>query len=72
MKKIGVLTSGGDTPGMNSAIRAVFKEADYRGMDVMGIFHGYKGLIEGIMRPALCLGRHEARSLWRTPALSGR
>lgn len=31
---------------MNSAIRAVFKEADYRGMDVMGIFHGYKGLIE--------------------------
>ena len=43
MKKIGVLTSGGDTPGMNSAIRAVFKEADARGMDVMGIFHGYKG-----------------------------
>ena len=42
MKKIGVLTSGGDTPGMNSAIRAVFKEADARGMDVMGIFHGYK------------------------------
>ena len=36
MKKIGVLTSGGDTPGMNSAIRAVFKEADARGMDVMG------------------------------------
>lgn len=50
MKKIGVLTSGGDTPGMNSAIRAVFKEADYRGMDVMGIFHGYKGLIEGRIR----------------------
>ncbi len=50
MKKVGVLTSGGDTPGMNSAIRAVFKEADYRGMDVMGIFHGYKGLIEGRIR----------------------
>ena len=50
MKKIGVLTSGGDTPGMNSAIRAVFKEADARGMDVMGIFHGYKGLIEGRIR----------------------
>lgn len=50
MKKIGVLTSGGDTPGMNSAIRAVFKEADSRGMDVMGIFHGYKGLIEGRIR----------------------
>lgn len=50
MKKIGVLTSGGDTPGMNSAIRAVFKEADASGMDVMGIFHGYKGLIEGRIR----------------------
>ena len=50
MKKIGELTSGGDTPGMNSAIRAVFKEADARGMDVMGIFHGYKGLIEGRIR----------------------
>ena len=50
MKKIGVLTSGGDTPGMNSAIRAVCKAAYARGRDVMGIFHGYKGLIEGRIR----------------------
>lgn len=50
MKTIGVLTSGGDTPGMNSAIRAVFKEGMGRGMTVMGIYHGYKGLIAGMIR----------------------
>jgi len=50
MKTIGVLTSGGDTPGMNSAIRAVFKEGVGRGMSVMGILHGYKGLIAGMIR----------------------
>lgn len=50
MKTIGVLTSGGDTPGMNSAIRAVFKEGTDRGMKVMGIYHGYKGLIAGLVR----------------------
>ena len=37
MKCIGVLTSGGDTPGMNAAIRAVFKEGESRGIKVMGI-----------------------------------
>ncbi len=47
MKRIGVLTSGGDTPGMNSAIRAVFKEGAARGHTVMGIYHGFRGLIEG-------------------------
>ncbi len=47
MKRIGVLTSGGDTPGMNCAIRAVFKTGVALGMQVMGIYHGYKGLIEG-------------------------
>lgn len=50
MKTIGVLTSGGDTPGMNAAIRAVFKEGAGRGMTVMGIYHGYKGLIAGMVR----------------------
>ena len=50
MKKIGVLTSGGDTPGMNAAIRAVFKVADNLGYDVMGIFHGLQGLIDGKIR----------------------
>lgn len=49
MKTIGVLTSGGDTPGMNSAIRAVLKEGMGRGMTVMGIYHGYKGLIAGMI-----------------------
>ncbi len=47
MKRIGVLTSGGDTPGMNSAIRAVLKTGIAMGMQVMGVYHGYKGLIEG-------------------------
>lgn len=50
MKTIGVLTSGGDTPGMNSTIRAVFKEGVEQGMTVMGIYHGYKGLIAGMVR----------------------
>lgn len=47
MKKIGVLTSGGDTPGMNAAIRAVVKAGIDKGFQVMGIYHGYQGLIEG-------------------------
>ncbi|RYL93796.1 6-phosphofructokinase [Sporolactobacillus sp. THM7-4] len=47
MKKIGVLTSGGDAPGMNAAIRAVVRAGIYRGVDVYGIYHGYKGLITG-------------------------
>ena len=45
--KLGVLTSGGDSPGMNAAIRAVVKAANYNNIDVMGIKHGYQGLIEG-------------------------
>lgn len=47
MKKIGVLTSGGDSPGMNAAIRAVVRKAIYHGLEVAGIFHGYQGLIDG-------------------------
>ena len=47
MKRIGVLTSGGDSPGMNSAIRAVVRRAIYEGMEVVGIKRGFKGLIEG-------------------------
>jgi len=42
---IGVLTSGGDAPGMNAAIRAVTRSAIYNGLRVMGIYHGYKGLV---------------------------
>ena len=47
MKRIGVLTSGGDAPGMNCAIRAVVRTAIYHGLEVMGIERGYAGLIEG-------------------------
>ncbi len=47
MKRIGVLTSGGDAPGMNAAIRAVVRVAMYKGLKVSGINRGYQGLIEG-------------------------
>ena len=47
MKTIGVLTSGGDAPGMNAAIRAVVRTAIYHGMKVMGVRRGYNGLING-------------------------
>ncbi|MBU9711737.1 6-phosphofructokinase [Evansella tamaricis] len=47
MKRIGVLTSGGDSPGMNPAIRAVVKKAIYHGLEVYGIYRGYEGLMEG-------------------------
>ncbi|WP_261133328.1 6-phosphofructokinase [Bacillus sp. Marseille-Q3570] len=47
MKRIGVLTSGGDSPGMNAAVRAVVREAIYQKIEVYGIYHGYAGLIEG-------------------------
>ncbi|CDQ18283.1 6-phosphofructokinase [Halobacillus karajensis] len=47
MKKIGVLTSGGDAPGMNAAIRSVVRKAIYHGVEVYGIKYGYQGLIEG-------------------------
>ncbi|WP_080874924.1 6-phosphofructokinase [Oceanobacillus timonensis] len=47
MKRIGVLTSGGDAPGMNAAIRAVVRKAIYHDMEVFGIKNGYQGLMEG-------------------------
>lgn len=49
--KIGVLTSGGDAPGMNAAIRAVVRTAIYHGMEAYGIHDGYKGLVEGKIVP---------------------
>ena len=45
IKKIGVLTSGGDSPGMNAAIRAVVRAGIFNGLEVYGIRHGYKGLV---------------------------
>ncbi|MGD1891776.1 MAG: 6-phosphofructokinase [Cyclobacteriaceae bacterium] len=47
MKKIAVLTSGGDAPGMNACIRAVIRGAIYHGVEAYGIKYGYNGLIEG-------------------------
>lgn len=47
MKKIGVLTSGGDAPGMNAAIRAVVRKAIYHDVEVYGIQNGYQGLMDG-------------------------
>jgi len=51
MKRIAVLTSGGDAPGMNAAIRAVVRTGLYRGWEILGVRHGYAGLIEGEMTP---------------------
>ena len=47
IKKIGVLTSGGDAPGMNAAVRAVVRAAIRKGIEVYGIRRGYNGLING-------------------------
>ena len=51
LRKIGVLTSGGDSPGMNAAIRAVTRTAIANGIEVVGIHDGYKGLVEGNYEP---------------------
>ncbi len=51
IKKIGVLTSGGDTPGMNAAIRAIVKAGIHYNIEVAGIFKGYYGLINKTMKP---------------------
>ena len=51
VKKIGVLTSGGDAPGMNAAIRAVVRAACAKGIEVVGVRRGYAGLIAGDIIP---------------------
>lgn len=50
MKRIAVLTSGGDAPGMNAAIRAVVRTGIAKGWDVFGVQHGYAGLMSGEIR----------------------
>ncbi len=47
MKRIAVLTSGGDAPGMNAATRAIVRKGYYHNMEVYGVYHGYSGLING-------------------------
>ena len=51
MKRLAVLTSGGDAPGMNAAIRAVVRTASYKEIDICGVIRGYRGLISGDFRP---------------------
>ncbi len=51
IKNIGVMTSGGDSPGMNAAIRAIVRTATYNGMNIFGIRRGYQGMIEGDIYP---------------------
>jgi len=51
VKKIAVLTSGGDAPGMNACVRAVVRTAIYDGIEVFGIYGGYEGLINGEIMP---------------------
>jgi len=51
MKRIAVLTSGGDAPGMNAAIRAVVRKAISEGIEVYGINHGYAGMVAGDIFP---------------------
>ena len=68
VKCIGILTSGGDAPGMNAAIRAVTRSAIYNGLSVKGIYRGYKGLVTGeikeIQKPK-CQQHHPAG--WYNP-----
>lgn len=51
IKNIAVLTSGGDAPGMNAAIRAVVRAGLYNGLNVYGIRRGYQGMISGLIKP---------------------
>jgi 6-phosphofructokinase len=51
VKRIGVLTSGGDSPGMNAAIRAVVRAALYNGLEVYGIKRGFAGLLNEEIEP---------------------
>ena len=48
MKRIGVITSGGDAPGMNAAVRAVVRSAGGCGAEGLGFHHGWKGVVENV------------------------
>ncbi len=60
IKRIGLLTSGGDCPGMNACIRSIVRTAIFRGLEVCGIFKGYQGLIEGQVK---CLKRRSVSNI---------
>ena len=60
IKRIGVLTSGGDAPGMNAAIRAVVRASLYNDCEAFGIYNGYQGMIEGDIKQ---LGRFDVSNI---------
>jgi 6-phosphofructokinase 1 len=60
MKHIGVLTSGGDSPGMNACVRAVVRTATLNGMEVTGFYRGYEGLMED---DGVALSRYDVRNI---------
>ena len=60
IKKIGVLTSGGDSPGMNAAIRAVVRACAYYNVECVGIYRGYQGMIEGDFKE---MGPRDAKNI---------
>ncbi|TXG39470.1 6-phosphofructokinase [Seonamhaeicola maritimus] len=51
IKKVAVLTSGGDAPGMNAAVRSVVRTCAYHGVECVGVYRGYQGMIEGDFKP---------------------
>ena len=61
--KIGVLTSGGDAPGMNAAIRAVVRTGIYHGLEVYGILRGYQGMIVEKERMVVLFGISIAKAM---------
>ena len=65
VSRIAVLTSGGDAPGMNAAIRAVLRMGNYRGIEVLGIEDGYAGLISGRIVPMAALEMHRLTGIER-------
>ena len=50
--KIGVLTSGGDSPGMNACVRAVVRTGIYHGLEMFGIMRGFTGMVEDDINPS--------------------
>ena len=63
--KIAVLTSGGDAPGMNAAIRAVVRTSLYHGLEVFGVARGYNGMIDDDIFPNEFKIGGEYHSTWR-------
>jgi len=64
MERIGVLTSGGDAPGMNAAVRSVTRSALEKGLEVLGIRRGFAGLVNAAVRNFAA--RRDSRKPWKT------